>query len=342
MRRKLGVERQQIPDCGRGFGSPAEVTAGRGDHEIGPEQTGYVHPVRALEGLLVLLLVEVLPEGSEMHPPRVVGVELHRTPHDRGASLELARVHDLQSQDPDRVGVERIEGHGALGRGTKRREVLAEEMRLRQRDERKLIRPIQFDRATGRGQGAIESGRVGPETKRVFVDEDLREARPEVRLAAVPLHRALQPALELRVGRGSDLLAVGEILELPLHGREMDVVLLPHRRTHGMHEDPVAIGDGCDDAGRDVVLNRKNARRLEVLVVRFGPELRARLGVDELRADSNGGSSLADASFQHVARVELGARGALVSSVSLQAVRRGARNDRQVPKPRKARHDLLG
>src|SRR6202040_4284465 len=135
MRRKLGVERQQVSDCGRGFAAPAEVTAGRRDHEIGPEQTGYVHPIRALEGLLVLALVEVLPEGSEMHPPRVVGVELHRTPYDRGASLELARVHDLQSQDPDRVGVERIKGHRALGRGTKCRDVLTEEMRLRQRDE---------------------------------------------------------------------------------------------------------------------------------------------------------------------------------------------------------------
>ncbi len=259
MRRKLGIERQQISDRGRGFGAPAEVAASRGDHEIGPEQTGDVHPVRALEGLLVLLLVEVLPEGSEVHPPRVVGVQLHRTPHDPGTSLELARVHDLQSQDPDGVGVQGIQGHGALGRGTKRREVLAEEMRLRQRDERKLVAPIELDRAAGRGQGAIESGRVGPEAKRVFVDEDLREARPEVRLAAVPLNRALQPALELRVGRGSDLFAVSEILELPFQGREMDVVLLPHRRPHGMHEDPVAIGDRCDNAGRDIVLNRKNA-----------------------------------------------------------------------------------
>jgi hypothetical protein len=51
-------------------------------------------------------------------------------------------------------------------------------MCLRQRDERKLVRPIQFDRAAGRGQGAIESGGVGPEAKRVFVDEDLCEARP--------------------------------------------------------------------------------------------------------------------------------------------------------------------
>ena len=109
-----------------------------------------------------------------------------------------------------------------------------------------------------------------------------------------------------------------------------------------MHEHPVAVGDSCDDAAGDVVLHRKNARRLEVPIVRLGPELRSRLGVDELGAHANGGTSLADASFQHVARAEFGAQGPLVSSLSLQASRRGARDDRQIPKPRKAGHDLLG
>ena len=130
--RKLGIERQQIPDCRLGFGAPPEVPAGRRHHEVWPEESGYVDTVRALEGLLVLLLVEVIPEGSEGHPPRVVGIQLHRAAHDRGASLELARVHDLQSQDADRVGVERIESHRALGRRAKRCEVLAEKVRLRQ------------------------------------------------------------------------------------------------------------------------------------------------------------------------------------------------------------------
>ena len=97
-----------------------------------------------------------------MHPARVVGIQFHRAAHDRGASLELAGVHNLQSQDPERVSVERIEGHRALGRGTKRREVLAEEVRLRQRDQRELVRPIQLDRAPGRSQGPIERGRVVP------------------------------------------------------------------------------------------------------------------------------------------------------------------------------------
>ena len=150
VRGKLRIERQQIPDRGRGFGAPAKVTAGRRHYEVGPEESGYVHPVRALEGLLVLAVVEVIPERSEMHPARMIGIQFHRAPNDRGASLKLAGVHDLQSQDPDRVGVQRIESHRALGRRTKRREVLAEEVRLRQRDHRELVRPIQFDSATGR------------------------------------------------------------------------------------------------------------------------------------------------------------------------------------------------
>ena len=149
VRGKLRIERQQIPDRGRGFGAPAEVTAGRRHYEVGPEESGYVDPVRALEGLLVLAFVEVIPERSEMHPARVVGIQFHRAPNDRGASLELAGVHDLQSQNSERVGVERIERHRALGRGTKRREVLAEEVRLRQRDHRELVRPIQLDRRAG-------------------------------------------------------------------------------------------------------------------------------------------------------------------------------------------------
>src|SRR5438132_540940 len=121
MRRKLGIERQEIPDCGCSFGAAAEVPAGRRHYQVWPEKSGYVYPVRALEGLFVLALVEVIPERSEMHPARVIRIQFHRTAHNRGASLELAGVHDLQSQNPERVGVERIEGHRALGCRTKRR-----------------------------------------------------------------------------------------------------------------------------------------------------------------------------------------------------------------------------
>ena len=160
VRCKLGIERQQIPDRGLGFGAPAEMPAGRCHDEVGPEESGYVHPVRALEGLLVLALVEVIPERSEMHPARMVGIQFHRAAHDRGASLELAGVHDLQSQDPDRVSVERIERHRALGCRTKRREVLAEEVRLRQRNQRELVRPIELDGAPGRSQRPVERGCV--------------------------------------------------------------------------------------------------------------------------------------------------------------------------------------
>src|SRR2546430_16697549 len=99
------MERQEIPNRGLGFGAPAEVPAGRRHHEVGPEESRYVYPVRALEGLLVLAPVEVLPEGSEMHPTRVIGIEFHRAAHNRSTSLELACVHDLQSQDPERVSV---------------------------------------------------------------------------------------------------------------------------------------------------------------------------------------------------------------------------------------------
>src|SRR6478609_6909314 len=131
MRRKLGIERQQIPNRSRGFSAPAKMPASRCHYEEWPKESGHVHPVRALEGLLVLAFVEVIPERSEMHPPRVVSIQFHRAAHDRGASLELAGVHDLQSQDPDRVSVERVESHRALSRRTKRREILAKEMRLR-------------------------------------------------------------------------------------------------------------------------------------------------------------------------------------------------------------------
>src|SRR5438445_12210059 len=118
------------------------MSAGLLHYEVGPKKSRYVHPVRALESLLVLALVEVIPEWSEMHPTRVVGIEVHRAANDRGASLKLARVNDLQSQDSERVGVKRVEGHRALGRRTKRRDVLAEEVRLRKRNERELVRPI--------------------------------------------------------------------------------------------------------------------------------------------------------------------------------------------------------
>ena len=150
MRRKLGIERQQIPDRSLSFSAAAEVPAGRCHYEEWPKESGDVHPVCTLEGLLVLAFMEVVPEWSEMHPTRVIGIEFHRAPNDRGASRKLAGVHDLQSEDAHRVGVQRIEGHRALGRRTKRREVLAEEVRLRKRYHRELVRPIQLDSATGR------------------------------------------------------------------------------------------------------------------------------------------------------------------------------------------------
>ena len=61
VRGKLRIERQKIPDRGRGFGAPAEVTAGRSHDKVGPEESGYVDPVRAFEGLLVLALCESDP-----------------------------------------------------------------------------------------------------------------------------------------------------------------------------------------------------------------------------------------------------------------------------------------
>jgi hypothetical protein len=88
-----------------------------------------------------------------------------------------------------------------------------------------------------------------------------------------------------------------------------------------MHEHPIAVGDCCDDAGGDVVLYGKNARRVEVPVVGLGPELRSCPGVDELGAHANGGTSLADASVEHIARAEPGAQGACVSSLCLQSSR---------------------
>ena len=121
-----------------------------------------------------------------MHPTRVVGVELHRTADDCRASLEFAGVHDLQSQDSDRVGVERIEGHRALGRG-QRREIPAEEVVCASATSANWF----ANRVTPRRAAARARSREPaslPEAKRVFVDEDLREAGPEVRLAAVPLH----------------------------------------------------------------------------------------------------------------------------------------------------------
>src|SRR6266699_1726143 len=108
-----------------------------------------------------------------------------------------------------------------------------------------------------------------------------------------------------------------------------------------MNEYAVAVSDRCNDAGGDVVLRRKNSRCLEIPIVGLSPKLRARLSVDELRAHANPGTALADASFQYVARAEFGAQGPLVSSLSLQSRGRGARDDRQIPKPGKPGRNLL-
>ena len=67
--REFGIERQQVPHRGLGFGAPAEVAAGRRHDQEGPEETGHVHAIRAFQGLLVSPLSKCLPEGSEMIQP---------------------------------------------------------------------------------------------------------------------------------------------------------------------------------------------------------------------------------------------------------------------------------
>src|SRR6476619_5565907 len=138
-----------------------------------------------------------------------------------------------------------------------------------------------------------------------------------------------------------NLLPVGEILELPLHRCEIGVVLLPDRGSHRMNKNPVTVGDRCDDAGSDVVLRRKNTRCPEVPIIGLGPELRSRLGVDKLSADTNAGASLADTTLQNIARAEFRTQSSLVSSLSLQSLCRCAGNDRQIAKPRKPGGDFL-
>ena len=64
--------------------------AARDDRRPTPSQerakeSGDVHPVRALEGLLVFsAIVEINPERSEMHPARMIGIQFHRVPNDGG------------------------------------------------------------------------------------------------------------------------------------------------------------------------------------------------------------------------------------------------------------------
>ena len=108
-----------------------------------------------------------------------------------------------------------------------------------------------------------------------------------------------------------------------------------------MNEDAVAVGNRRDDAGGDIVLRRKDSRCLQVAIIGLGPELRSRLGVDELGAHPNAGASLADASLQHITRAEFRTQSSLVSSLSLQSLCRCAGNDRQIAKPRKPGRDFL-
>src|SRR3546814_487330 len=60
-----------------------------------------------------------------------------------------------------------------------------------------------------------------------------------------------------------------------------------------------------DDLLRDLVLDREDVGQLAV--VPLGPEMAARLAVDQLRGDADAGASLAHAAFQHVAHAELAA-----------------------------------
>src|SRR5205823_5882436 len=182
---------------------------------------------------------------------------------------------------------------------------------------------------------------VTPEAKSVFVNVDLREAGPQVRLPILPLRRVLQAAPQRPVSGGCNLLPVGEILELPLHWCDIGAVLLPNRGPHTINEHSIAFGDRCDDAVGDVILRRKNTRCPEIAIIGLGPELRSRLSIDKLSAHANAGTPLADASFQHVTRTEFGTQGTLASRLSLQPCCRSARDTREIPKPRKSsRNDL--
>src|SRR5678816_2422191 len=129
VRGKIWIEREKIAHGGRGFAAPTEMPTGRGHDQKGPEKSGHIHPVRTGESLLVFSFVEMIPERSEMHPTRMIGIQLHRSPNDRSAALELARVHNLQSQNAEGVSVEGVERHRAFCRRTKGSEILPKEMR---------------------------------------------------------------------------------------------------------------------------------------------------------------------------------------------------------------------
>src|SRR6476469_4794789 len=92
---KFRIEGQQIFDRCFRLAATAEMSARRRHYEVWPEESGYVHPICALEGLFVLAFLEMIPEGSEVHPAGVLGVQFHRAAHDRAAPLDLAGVHDL-------------------------------------------------------------------------------------------------------------------------------------------------------------------------------------------------------------------------------------------------------
>jgi hypothetical protein len=47
-----------------------------------------------------------------------------------------------------------------------------------------------------------------------------------------------------------------------------------------MNQNAVAVGDGGDNAGRDVILRVKNRGCLQVSIISLGPKLRAGLDID--------------------------------------------------------------
>ena len=93
--------------------------------------------------------------------------------------------------------------------------------------------------------------------------------------------------------------------------------------------------------GDEVVLQFENAFRTERAIVGLGPQMGARLGVDELHRDADLASRLAKGPVDHVARAQLMADGAHVGRLA-RVAKRGAARDHPRREAQHAHHDALG
>ena len=339
---ELRRQREQFPQAPRRRLPLAELPVHGGEHSLRVAKGRQVDPERQIERTAIVTLPVGVEDQGEPVPPGMMGIEAQGLVNEGAAAPPLPGVGDEPTQARDAATVHRVEREGTLGRGPEGRDLPAIEQDLGQHLMRAVTGGVGLDRLPGRVQSPAQRIGLAFESHGVLALEDEPQRGPGVRVARRQRDRTLQCGPRCHELLRCQALEEAEAAQHGLVGAQLLGAPVAQRLAQRMRQDAMRIRDGRDDSRDELVLQLENAIQAERAIVGLGPEMSARLGVDELHRDADLASRLAKSPVDHVARAQLVADGAHVGRLARVAKRGAARDHPQVREAQHGHHDALG